>query len=253
MKIVILGTGNVASQLANALKIAGHDLLQVYGRNKEAAYKLSKQHNTTFTDDLKKINTKADIYIIAVADAAIPTIVKKLALKNQVIVHTSGSISLDVFKNNYTNCGVLYPVQTISKNGKTNFRTTPFGIEASNTKSLKVLEMIAKSLSANVFHINSDQRKTLHLAAVFANNFTNHLLTIAEKILSNKNLPFDLLKALIEETVKKIRTHSPASVQTGPAERKDSVTLEKHLKMLEKNPLYKKIYIAISESIQESK
>lgn len=253
MKIVILGTGNVASQLAYALLIAGHDIVQVYGRDKEAATKLSEKLNTTFTDDLKKINLKADIYIIAVADTAIPEIVKKLALKNQVIVHTSGSVSINVFTNKYINCGVLYPVQTISKNGKTNFKTTPFCIEASNTKSLKVLEMIAESLSAPFYHVNSDQRKTLHLAAVFANNFTNHLFTIAEKILSEKNLPFDLLKPLIKETVKKIRTHSPAAVQTGPAKRKDNIILEKHLKILEKNPLYKKIYMDISESIHDSK
>jgi predicted short-subunit dehydrogenase-like oxidoreductase (DUF2520 family) len=253
MKIVILGTGNVASQLGAAFKEAKHSILQVYGRNARDAKELAKNLDSGFTTNLKEIDVYGEIYIIAVSDAAIAGVLKGLKLNKQLIAHTSGSISLNVFGNNFLNYGVFYPLQTISKNIPVNFRTTPICIE-SNIKSSEIMLMqLAKSISNEIHVVNTEQRSILHLAAVFANNFTNHLFNISSTILSENDLSFDLLKPLIFETANKLKDQSPAQIQTGPAIRGDKKTISRHLKMLKKYPGYKKIYNDITKSIQQIK
>ncbi|MEO5570013.1 MAG: DUF2520 domain-containing protein [Bacteroidia bacterium] len=253
MKIVIIGTGNVAEQMGIAFLKAKYEIIQVVGRNTIHSKALAEKLQTDFTTNLQKINREGEIYIVAVTDAAITKILKELNLKEQLVVHTSGSVSITVFGKKFLNHGVFYPVQTISKNSSVNFRTAPICIEANNNSSQKKLVQLAKSISNEIVLINSEQRSVLHLAAVFVNNFTNHLFTVGEHILKKNNLSYNLLKPLINETINKVENQNPSEVQTGPAVRGDNLIIERHLKMLKKYPAYKKIYKDITESIQQIK
>ena len=251
MKIVIIGSGNVAWQLGIALKKAGHKIKEVCGRNTPEVYRMAIKLKANLLYQIKGMDTSADVYIVAVSDSSIKDILKKLPLKKQLVVHTSGSMPLSIFGKKYLNHGVFYPVQTISKKTKTNFKATTVCIEANNKISEKRLMQLTETINSKAYKINSGQRSALHLAAVFANNFTNHLYTVAQKILSRNKLPFDLLQPLINETVRKIKSKNPSDVQTGPAARNDLVTIQKHLKMLNKFPEYQKIYHQITKSIRK--
>ena len=253
MKIVIIGTGNVATQLGIAFRRAKHNILQVYGRRLAEAKFLGEKLNADHTTKLKEINQQADIYIVAVTDAAIEKVLKNLVLQKQIAAHTSGSISINVFGNKFLNHGVFYPLQTISKNTSVNFRTTPICIESNNSNSQMKLKQLAKSISDEIYPVNSKQRSMLHLAAVFVNNFTNYLFHVGSTILSENNLSFDLLKPLIFQTANKLKNHNPDQIQTGPAMRGDKKTINRHLKMLKKYPGYKKIYKDITNNIRQIK
>lgn len=253
MKIVIIGTGKVATQLGSAFKIAGHVILQVYGRNIFSARLLAEKLKAEFTSDIKLLNNSADIYLIAVSDSAIEKIISEISVKAKVVAHTSGAVSINVFGKKFLNRGVFYPLQTITDKSNLNFRSTPICIEAGSEFTKRKLMQLAKSISNEIYFINSKQRSALHLAAVFANNFPNHLFAIAENILVKNNLPFKMLKPLISQTVENISNKRPLEVQTGPASRNDIKTIRKHLAELNKRPLYKKIYRDITESIIKAK
>lgn len=252
-KIVFIGAGNVATQLGLALKKSKHSIVQVYSKRKSSASKLAHSLNCDFTNSPKKIDTTADIYIIAVNDDSIIEVAKLLRLKDKIVVHTSGSVEMNVLKPISKNIGVFYPLQTFSKNKIVDFNVIPVCLEANNTATFKVLQTLAKSISGNVQKINSEQRKTIHLAAVFACNFSNHLYTIASSILGSANISFDVLKPLIEETAKKIKNTTPVEAQTGPAVRNDIKTINNHLKMLSGNKEYHQLYKLISKSIKTTK
>ena len=248
-KIILIGAGNVATQLGLALKRSKHSILQVYSKHKSSANTLAKLLNCRSADLPEKINPDADIYIIAIKDDKIVQLVKQLNLKNKIIVHTSGSIDMTVLKTVSKNHGVFYPLQTFSKNKKTDFKNIPICIEASNKDTLTGLRTLAKSISTNVQEINSQQRKVIHLAAVFACNFSNHLYSIADTLLSENKLSFDLLKPLIQETADKIKDNSPAEMQTGPAIRGDKKIMDAQLKMLAGKKEYQQLYKLLSKSI----
>lgn len=248
-KIVFIGAGNVATQLSFALKKSKYTIVQVVSNHKSSASTLAKLLNCDYTIVPEKINTTADIYIITVNDDAIEGVVKQLKLKNKIVVHTSGSVGMNILKSLSKNYGVFYPVQTFSRNGFTDFNPIPICLEANNNSTFKVLESLAISISNNVQKINSEQRKTIHLAAVFACNFSNHLYSIASDILKSSNLSLDILKPLIEETAKKIISNPPSQVQTGPAFRGDKKTMDNHLKMLSSEKKYRQIYKMMSKSI----
>lgn len=247
--IVLIGAGNVSTQIGGALFDAGYFISQVYAPNKSSAEFLSKKINAEAVSDLKKISRDASIYIIAVKDDAITSVAKQLKLKDKIIVHTSGSVSMDVLRSVSKNYGVFYPLQTFSKDKKINFRNIPVCIEASNSGTSTVLQYFAKSISGNVKKVNSAQRKKIHLAAVFACNFSNHMYTIAEALLAKDKLPFNLLKPLIMETADKIKANAPGKMQTGPAIRGDKKTMAEHMKLLAKEKELQKIYKLLSESI----
>lgn len=248
-QVVLLGAGNVATQLGKALQQNGYLISQVYSPTKKSAGALAKKLKSTPVSDIKKIDLSAFVYIIAVKDDAIATLAKQMKLKDQLVVHTSGTVEMAVLKGCSANYGVFYPLQTFSKDKPIDFRNVPVCIEASNKTTAASLECIAKSISKNVKKINSEQRKILHLAAVFACNFSNHLYTIAASILNDHHLPFELLKPLILETADKIRTNDPAKVQTGPAIRNDVKTMNAHLKLLSKDKKLKTIYKLMSDHI----
>ena len=192
----------------------------------------------------------ADIYIIAVKDSAIQEILENINLnEDQLIVHTAGSVPMSIL-DGFTNCyGVFYPLQTFSKSRKVDFSNIPICIEANHPSTTMKLEKLGERLSSSVNQINSEERKSLHLAAVFVNNFVNHFYSIGAEILHDKKLDFGLLKPLIRETAEKINTLHPLEAQTGPAKRNDQSIINAQLKMLHDQPEYQKIYSFVTESI----
>jgi predicted short-subunit dehydrogenase-like oxidoreductase (DUF2520 family) len=249
--IVIIGSGNVATHLALTLTAKKCTITQIYSRTKKNAAALAKKISakTSFSNKIKDIDTTADLYIIAVADDAIIKITRKLKLKNKLVVHTSGSNEMTILKTVSKNYGVIYPLQTFSLNKHIDFKMVPVFIEANSKSNSVLLKQFASLFSDNVSKLSSNERMQLHIAAVVACNFTNHLFVLAEQILSKNKLNFKLLKPLIEETVAKALSQSPITAQTGPAVRNDFKTVSAHIKTLSKNKKLKKIYQLISKSI----
>ncbi|MFB2120588.1 MULTISPECIES: Rossmann-like and DUF2520 domain-containing protein [Parapedobacter] len=249
MDIVLLGSGNVATHLGHALARAGHPIKQVYSRTRVHAQTLAASLGAEATNDLADIRTQAHVYIVAVKDDALATVVAQLpvALKGMVI-HTAGSVDMAVLAAT-KDYGVLYPLQTFSKAKAVDFSTIPIAVEASDEAALVRLEALAGSLSDRVFRCDSQQRLSMHVAAVFACNFTNHLYAIAADILSEHGLDFDVIRPLILETAQKAMEHPPKEVQTGPAVRNDVHTMEKHLALLKVNPALAQLYRLISKRI----
>ena len=245
--IVFLGFGNVNFHLINTLYKHNKDsVIQVYNRSE---INLNKELNKIpFTTDLSKIK-EADLYIIGIPDDAIAAFSETLPLKNKLVVHTSGSVSMEALSKRNRK-GVFYPLQTFSKNREVNFNTIPICIEAKEEADLELLTNLGNSLSEKVVEIDSDERSKLHLAAVFVNNFVNHLYAIGDDILGNNELSFDLLHPLIEETASKVKTLSPSEVQTGPARRGDQKTIEKHLHLLKEGP-ESELYQQLTESLMK--
>lgn len=248
--VVIIGAGNLATQLALALVEKDIKVKQVFSRKEQSALKLAQKLSAEFTTDLSNLINDADLYIIAVKDSAILEVMEGLRLaEDRFIVHTAGSVPMDVLEGFSDNYGVFYPLQTFSKTRKIDFSDIPVCIEANHPANLLKLEKLAARLSSSVNQINSGERKTLHLAAVFVNNFVNHFYAIGADILSDKKMNFDLLKPLIRETAEKVQILHPADAQTGPAKRYDQNIIEGQLKMLHNEPEYQKIYSFVSESI----
>lgn len=246
IKVVIFGSGNVATQLSHAfLKSKKVALIQLYSRNlSNLSTPFLKKNKVELITDLNNLKP-ADVYILAISDDAIASFAKKIPTKDALIVHTAGAVSINVIPSNRK--GVFYPLQTISKNKKIRFKKIPICIEASSKKDLKLLKKLAKTISKKVYKIDSEQRKSLHIAAVFVNNFVNHLYAIAEAICLEKDVPFSVLQPLILETAQKIKKLSPLEAQTGPAIRNDQDTIANHLKLLDSKQ--QEIYKLLTNSI----
>lgn len=249
MNIVLLGSGNVATHLGRAFKMAGQTIVQVWSRNIDHAKELADSLASVAVSDIGDVNLSADLYIMAVKDGAIRTLAAGLNLGDKLIVHTSGSTRLEVLKGVSSRIGVFYPLQTFSKSKAVDFRQIPIAIEANSVEDYAVIKSIADRLTEKVIELSSAQRKTLHVAAVFACNFTNHLFAISQELLHKDNLDFDLLRPLIAETAGKIQLNDPESVQTGPAIREDQETINSHLEMLQENTELMEIYKKLSQSI----
>jgi predicted short-subunit dehydrogenase-like oxidoreductase (DUF2520 family) len=253
MDIVILGSGNVAAVLGRKFKAAGHTILQVVSRNAPAASKLAYEWDTESTNYPSIINRNADVYIVAVSDDAIDDVVENLQLPKKVIAHTAASVSKDVLKNVSDHYGVFYPLQSLNKEN-INLPDAPIFFDGSDELTKKKLESLANSISPqHVSQANDDARMKLHVAAVFVNNFTNHLYALAESYCKKEGIDFRDLLPLIEETVLRLKNISPSTSQTGPATRNDEETVQKHLALLEAHPQMKKVYGFLSESIQNFK
>jgi len=244
ISVVILGSGNVALQLIKAfLKIDTINLKQVYTRNQEDINTLKDSIDTTNDISLLK---QADITIIAVSDEAISSISSHI--KNSFVVHTSGSVDMKSL-NNIGRKGVFYPLQSFSKKKLVDFKNIPICLESETNEDLLKLEELVSLLQSKSYILSSHQRKKIHVAAVFANNFSNHMYTIANEICEKYNIPFDILHPLIEETSNKIKNLTPEKAQTGPAKRNDAETIENHLNLLSEKQ--QEIYLKITQSIQE--
>lgn len=249
MKIVIIGAGNVATHLSQALS-KQNEILQIYSRNiSNAEILCSKINGANPINKLQDIRKDADFYIISIKDDAISQVVEQIAHINDsaIWVHTSGSVPMDVFEDKVKNYGVFYPLQTFSKNVELDFNEIPLFIEASTTEAAEKIKTLARTIVKKVYDADSKTRKQMHIAAVFACNFANHLWTIADDILAEKNLPFDVLMPLIKASVEKIGQVPPKDAQTGPAARNDLKVIGEHLKQLSGDN--KQIYQMLTDSI----
>ena len=251
MKIVLLGSGNVASHLGPILKKKGHKISQLFSHTSSNGIILSKKLKCTFTTNSDQIDPTADLYIVALKDDILASFIKKLLFIPKLIVHTSGSMGIDVFPKKFKSTGVLYPLQSLSKNRKIKPGNIPYCIEGNNPKASNSIRKLALSISSKVYVFNSEERKVIHLAAVFANNFSNYLFILAENILKKKNIPFKILAPLITETAQKALNGAPEKMQTGPAKRGDKDITNKHAELLRYNKEAQKIYRQLSKSITE--
>jgi len=249
MKVVILGSGNVATHLGRALKTSGHSILQVWSRSKINADLLASELNSLGINSFEDLDKDGDIYIISVSDDAIPFVASKFPFKDKLLVHTSGTTGIDVLEKASAKRGVLYPLQTFSKQRDIDFEVIPIAIEGDSQETVESLSTLAKTLVDKVVLFDSEKRRALHIAAVFACNFTNHFYSVAHQILKENHLDFDLIRPLIAETASKVQTFLPEEVQTGPAVRNDQITLNKHIKFLEDKPELEDLYKMISQSI----
>ena len=250
-KIVLIGAGNVATQLGQTFKEHGRKVVQVYSRTDNSARKLAETLQCDFTTDLSCIYPGADLYLFSVADWALAELAIQFPLTHVCVAHTSGSLPMAVLTKPELKTGVFYPLQTFSKNRTPDFSAIPFCLESNDPDLLASLHDLASLLSHDVRYIDSQQREVIHIAAVFACNFANHLFSIADELLESNNISFDILHPLIRETLEKALVHKPATVQTGPAVRNDRQIIEKHIKNLSTLPGYQIIYNFISQSITE--
>jgi predicted short-subunit dehydrogenase-like oxidoreductase (DUF2520 family) len=259
MKISLIGSGNVAWHLAQAFEDAGHHICEIYSRNISNARLLVKSlFDSVAVSNLDFEQSEAQLFVLAINDDAILEVLDQLILPpNAILVHTSGSKSIELL-NEWNNentdfevkLGVFYPLMTFTKNKKLAFGEVPICIEANDEKSEAILVALGQSISKTVYLVDSDERKTLHLSAVFVNNFVNHLIAISQDILENNELEFSLLKPIIKETIAKaMASDNVHEMQTGPARRGDQKIIKSHLNMLKTMPKAEKIYRVLSESI----
>ncbi|RZA03238.1 MAG: DUF2520 domain-containing protein [Sphingobacteriaceae bacterium] len=249
MRITLVGSGNVATHLAAAFKNVGHTIVQVYSRTLQNAALLAYHVKAEAIDDLKAISTDTDLFIIAIKDDAIGPLAEQLAVHQKLIVHTSGATDLYSLLAFSDNVGVFYPLQTFSKTKEVDFRNVPLCIEAKDEAIVNTLEQLAQTISNKVYRVDSEKRKALHLAAVFACNFPNYLYNIAQQIIAKQGIDFELLRPLIQETAEKVQSADPTTVQTGPAIRNDEITMAMHRQLLDGEPELQQLYILLSQGI----
>lgn len=252
MNIVIIGTGNTATVLGRKLRKAGHRIVQVFGRDSKAASELAYELGTESTNYWNVVNRTADLYILAVSDIAVEDVFAELQLSDKTVVHTAASVPLNVLRGKTEHYGVLYPLQSLKKEVR-HLPDIPILIDAGDKETLDLLDVLAHSISSHVYTASDEMRAKLHLAAVMVNNFTNHLYALVEAYCKEEGLDFYLLLPLIKETALRLDEISPAKTQTGPAVRNDTVTIDKHLALLEKYPQLSKLYELFTESIKQSR
>lgn len=271
MKIVLIGAGNLATHLGKALHAAGHDMVQVFSRTMQSAETLASLLDAEPLTDIAQVRDDADVYIFSVKDSALVQLVAQLcrheadglvedgavnALRKakkgeheRVFLHTAGSMPMSVFKGMAQHYGVLYPMQTFSKQREVDFSIIPCFVEANDELAQKQIEGLAREISGRVYQLSSEDRKYLHLSAVFACNFANHCYAISQELLEEHGIPFDVMLPLINETAAKVHEMKPKDAQTGPAVRYDENVIGKQSKLLENHPHFKKVYDSMSKSI----
>lgn len=259
--ITFIGSGNVGYHLARAIfRLEGIDetadryIMQNYSRTFAKALDLAEMVYSEATDSLYDIDPNSDLYVLAVKDDAIEEVAQQLVaagLTDELVVHTSGATPSTILERYFDRWGVFYPLQTFSRDRKANFKNVPLCVYANNPSDTDALLELANQLSDNVNFINDEQRASLHVAAVFVNNFTNYFYQIAEQLLGQKDVPFQLLRPLILETARKVQRHSPAAMQTGPAVRADHQTIERHLLYLQAQPEIAQLYEQLTKRIMD--
>ena len=279
-KIVFLGSGNLATNLSLALKAAGEEIIQIFSRTQENAQALADKLHCASCTSINEIRTDADVYIFSVKDDALPSLIEQLAVKlsgrhiledtqsstslstgeggerGPILLHTAGSVPMSVFPEtmHYELCtmnyGVLYPMQTFSKDRSVNFREIPCFIEASDNSTLEEIKTLASKISDHVLEMSSEKRRKLHLAAVFACNMTNHCYRLAEKVLEEEGIDFSLYLPLIQETANKVKELSPRKAQTGPMVRYDKTIMDAQIALIN-DERTRQIYRLMADSIHE--
>lgn len=251
MKVVIIGTGNVATVLGKKIITTGNQVMQIVGRDFEKSNILASRLQTTPVYNTRYISLQADLYIIAVSDSSVPSVAGRLKLNDKMVVHTAAAVSKDVLAECSENYGVLYPLQTLVKEANL-IPPIPVLVDGNNETTKKALAAFSSDWAERVQFANDETRLKLHVAAVFVNNFTNYIFTVAEEYCKKEQLKFNLLYPLIEETITRLKSQSPAILQTGPAARKDFQTIEKHKQMLKNQPEIQKLYDFLTDKILEA-
>lgn len=251
MKVTVLGNGNMATQLAHAFFQQGIKIHQVYVRTLQKGQEITQHTGGQVITRISDLDLNADLYLICVSDDVIVELVDKIPPHiTGTIVHTAGSVSMDVLTK-FQQYGVFYPLQTLQKSRLISFQDIPVLIEGNNEKSIAFLQESAEKISKKVQYVNSEKRMMIHLAAVFASNFTNFMYMISEDLLQKQNLSFELLHPLILETAQKAIRQSPKNSQTGPAKRGDQETIQKHLDLLKEQKTHQDLYRYLSRLIGE--
>lgn len=255
MKTVIVGAGNVATHVALALAGIGEPPKQIWSRTAGSAAVLAAQTGSSVVTDVADLMDDADIYIVAVKDSAMRDVIGRLCdgHRNGVFVHTAGTMSMRLFEGRCERYGVLYPMQTFSKNKALDFSDIPCFVEASDTDTLGIIRTLAEKLSRRVYELGESERRWLHVAAVFACNFSNACYTMAEDILQRHGIDFDVMLPLIDETTAKLHSLTPSEAQTGPAVREDHNVMDKHLNMLAGDSRLQGVYRMMSDIIIDNK
>ena len=246
MQIVLIGSGNVAFHLAKAFTEAQIPISQIFGRNTTELQKISEQFSIPFSTETL---ADADLYIISVSDSSIAEVSSLIKNENALVTHTSGSVSREALSGNFRK-SVFYPLQTFSKSKNLDYSKIPFFIDAENENDEEILKNLASKISKNVMLANDEKRKYIHLTAVFACNFVNHLYARAKEISDSQGIPFDYFLPLIDETTQKIHELEPKFAQTGPAIRNDEKVLKLHESLLTDEEKLK-IYKTLNESIKK--
>ena len=254
MKVVCIGAGRLAQHLMPELQLAGCTIIQVINRTLPSAKSFADKLNVSeYTADLSSINRSADLYVLALSDDAVNEVATKLKqikdLKG-IVVHCSGVLGMDNLP--FKLRGVFYPLQTFSEDHQIDWKTTPIILTAETEYVANTLKGLAEKISTKIYEITDQQKTVLHLAAVFANNFTNHMLTIAQNICGENNIPFEILKPLIQTTFEKALQQGPSESQTGPAIRGDDMSIEKHIQLLRDYPQILEVYQAITKNIKSN-
>lgn len=250
--IVLVGSGRIAWHLGKRLKSKGLPIAQVVSRTADHAHALATALGAAWTDDWTQIHPDASWVLMAVRDDAIEEVAARLTpyVPDALVTHTSGATPGSVLAPYFRRYGVFYPLQSFSKERMPVWSKIPFCVDASDEEGVLYLKKVAKIIGNLVYRVNDAQRAHLHVAAVFANNFANHCFAIAEQLLEEDGLPFEMLHPLMEETLAKALQDSPARMQTGPALRGDEDTMRRHLLLLERYPAWQDIYARLSDSIR---
>ena len=248
MQVILIGSGNIASLLGNLLLEKGHRIIQVYSRNRLHAERLAGFMNAEPVTDLDLVNKNADLYVLAVADDALPVVAAKLTVADKLVVHTAGSVSKEVLKNTSTRYGVIWPVKMIRASEKT-VSPAHIIIDGNTDAVIKTINEIAVIFSASVSYADDNARAKMHLVAALTTNFSNHLYHLAADYCDKEGIDFSYFYPLIEAAVQQIKDHHPAAVQAGPAFRGDLQTIIQHRKLLSSYPQISEVYELMTKSI----
>jgi predicted short-subunit dehydrogenase-like oxidoreductase (DUF2520 family) len=239
----------MAWHLARVIRAKNHVVRTIISRNKVTGREIADDVNAAYTGDFRSDNSKSDFVILAVNDSSLPEVVNKINGTDTIVLHTSGSIGMDIFDSRFRQFGVLYPFQTLTRKAETDFSVIPLCIEASDKNTFFMVNKLAGSLSNKIHSLDSEKRKILHIAGVLSNNSMNHLIARTFDYLEKHGIDKNILMPLLRETIKKLEFVPPREAQTGPARRKNTEIIEAHKKMLENEPQLKKLYSLISDSI----
>ena len=256
MRVALIGAGRLATNLAVGLQSGGHEVVQVYSRTLASAEALALRLGTMATNNLDAVVTDADAFVIAVKDAVLPEVIARVTTGKKdeaVFLHTAGSMPMAAFEGSGArHYGVLYPMQTFSKERIVDLARVPFFIEGCDNVALRTADRLACSVSNDVRELSSADRRQLHLAAVFACNFSNHCYDLSARVLKRHGLPFSVMLPLIDETAAKVHAMSPHEAQTGPALRYDENVIQAQMRLLDGDEQAQRIYEEMSKSIHET-
>ena len=251
-KLVIVGSGNVGYHIGQRLHQAGYSIKQVFSLTPEHGKSLAEKVGSTFTNDVAKIIADADVYIVCVKDDAMESVYNALPIKNEIVLHTAGSVSKNVSNRTDLHQGVLYPLQSFNRNAEVTWENVPVFVDGDDENVIQAASELGNALTKNVKLANDEQRLKVHVAAVFANNFSNHCMAIGEKLMEESGFAFDVLKPLVDATFRRLQHANPSDVQTGPAKRGDENTVDKHMNALVEHPNWKELYRYLSDDIRNS-